>query len=603
MQHAFRMTKDMRSKNTLTAAKAYIAQGIKIVLLHGINEHGQCACGSHECDSPGKHPLGRYFPKGLKDSTSDVALVRKALRAHKNANLAITLEGLTVIDIDGPDGLAAVQKLKLPKTVRVKTGRGHHRYFKGEAAGGSFKGTQIDVLTGPTRMVIVPPSRHPSGKIYQFSSLGRDTLAPVPQNLSNLKPSLKPQREGQLKKKNSPLLIKNGERNDFLFKTALKLRQHVEDEDAISEMVRVLNDDFTETPISQTELQTLLSSSASYSKNSFDLFGPPKTTEPLPMDWLWYPYIPYFGVTILAGDPGKGKSLLTALLIAAVTTGSKWPLSDEPAPKGKVLLLSAEDSWQRVTLNRLLKNGADISNVRMMHKFRALTPENLDKLAHYVAAEKPRLIVIDTLTAYLGNGRDMNKQNEVGEFLGRLTEIADENHCAVLAIGHLNKQSNEHPLYRIVGSIGFVASIRSALFYGTNPQDRSQYALAHGKANASEKEETIIFEKTGGGRDDVPILHAIGKSNANPFEVCKIETNAVGRPPNASESAREFILELLTEKPLPWKKIETFIDRRNIASTGTLNILRAEMAKNGEIVQVGRGPAAKWKLGKPPNSS
>lgn len=54
----------------------------------------------------------------------------------------------------------------------------------------------------------------------------------------------------------------------------------------------------------------------------------------------------------------------------------------------------------------------------MMHKFRALTPESLDKLEQYVAKEKPRLVVIDTLAAYLGNGRDMNKQNEVGEFLG-----------------------------------------------------------------------------------------------------------------------------------------------------------------------------------------
>lgn len=176
-----------------------------------------------------------------------------------------------------------------------------------------------------------------------------------------------------------------------------------------------------------------------------------------------------------------------------------------------------------------------------------------------------------------------------------MNEIADEHHCAVLAIGHLNKQSGEHPLYRIVGSI------RSALFYGTNPYDRSQYALAHGKANASVEGDTLVFEKTGGGKNDVPLLHAVGKIDANPYEVCKVETNSVGRPPSTSESARELILELLGEKPLPWKNIETHIEQRNIASIGTLNILRAEMAKSGDIVQVGRGRCAEWKLGKPPN--
>lgn len=601
MKHSFRVTRQMRSKSTLVAAKAYISQGLKVIVLHGIDDNGHCTCKNTNCNSPGKHPLGKFFPSGLKDATLDIALVRKALRIHKDANLAITLEGLTVADTDGPTGRKTVQKLKLPNTIKVKTGRGYHRYFDGVIETGSFKCQQLDVLTGSSRMVVVPPSRHPTGKYYHFSRSSASSLATLPQSLKKLRSTLKTREDVTNPKLGSSLSIRNGERNDALFKAALHLRRRIDDEDAIQQMISVLNDNFTETPLDHKELLALLNSSTHYIDDTFEMFGPPKTTEPLPMDWLWYPYIPYFGVTILAGDPGKGKSLITAMLIAAITTGGPWPLSTEPAPKGKVLLLSAEDSWARVTLNRLLKNGADISNIRTMHKFQALTPENLDKLEQYVAEEKPRLIVIDTLAAYLGNGRDMNKQNEVGEFLGRLNEIADEHHCAVLAIGHLNKQSNEHPLYRIVGSIGFVASIRSALFYGTNPQDRSQYALAHGKANSSVEGDTLVFEKTGGGRNDVPLLHAVGKVDANPYEVCKVETNAVGRPPSTSESAREHILELLGEKPMPWKNIEAHIERRSIASIGTLNILRAEMAKCGDIVQVGRGRAAEWTLGKTPN--
>lgn len=168
-----------------------------------------------------------------------------------------------------------------------------------------------------------------------------------------------------------------------------------------------------------------------------------------------------------------------------------------------------------------------------------------------------------------------------------------------MAIGHLNKQSAEHPLYRIVGSIGFAASIRSALFYGTDPTDRSRFALAHGKANASELGKTIIFERFGGGRDGTPVLHPVEFSDANEAEVCRVETNSVGRPASATDAAREFILDFLSDQPVRWEKVESAVTSRSLASVGTLNALRAEMAKTGEIEQVGKGKSTRWKLGKP----
>ena len=35
-----------------------------------------------------------------------------------------------------------------------------------------------------------------------------------------------------------------------------------------------------------------------------------------PVDWLWYPFIPYGKLTIIQGDPGEGKTTLV-LNIAA----------------------------------------------------------------------------------------------------------------------------------------------------------------------------------------------------------------------------------------------------------------------------------------------
>lgn len=597
MRQQYCVSKLMRSKRTLSAAKAQIAAGRKVILTYGVREDGRCSCKREDCGSPGKHPLPKFFPKGVRSATDDIEVVQKALQRHPDANLAIALEGLTVVDVDGDEGRKAVNSLDLPDTVKVFTGRGYHLYYVGEFPDGTFKGEKLDVLTGGNRMVMVPPSMHPSGKRYSHSARAPERAAKLPKNLSNLKPDKTERRHGKTQQGSSGLVIQSGARNDFFFRTACFLRRRLEDEEAVEAMLEALNDDFTEAPLSSSELRSVIQSSGNYVEDTSALFGPPKTTIPLPMEFLYYPYIPYFGVTLLAGNPGMGKSLLVTKLIAAVTSGTPWPLTDECAPKGKVLMLSAEDNWQRVTLPRLLENNADISQIRVMTRFKILSPENLEAMARYIEQEKPRLVVIDTLTAYMGSGRDMNRQNEVGEFLGRLTEIAEDAGCAVLAIGHLNKQSAEHPLYRIVGSIGFAASIRSALFYGTDPTDRSRFALAHGKANASELGKTIIFERFGGGRDGTPVLQPVEFSDANEAEVCRVETNSVGRPTSATDAAREFLLQFLSDKPVRWERVESAVTSRSLASVGTLNALRADMAKLGEIEQVGKGKSTRWKLG------
>ena len=123
--------------------------------------------------------------------------------------------------------------------------------------------------------------------------------------------------------------------------------------------------------------------------------------------------------------------------------------------------------------------------------------------------------------------------------------------------------------------------------------------MRRAKANASELGKTIIFERFGGGRDGTPVLQPVEFSDANEAEVCRVETNSVGRPASTSDAARDFILEFLSDQPVRWEKVENAVTARSLASVGTLNALRAEMAKTGEIVQVGKGKSARWKLGKP----
>lgn len=62
------------------------------------------------------------------------------------------------------------------------------------------------------------------------------------------------------------------------------------------------------------------------------------------LEWLWPGRIPLGKLTLLAGDPGLGKSFVTLDMAARVSTGASWP--DTPILKqtaGGVILLNAED--------------------------------------------------------------------------------------------------------------------------------------------------------------------------------------------------------------------------------------------------------------------
>ncbi|WP_137390942.1 AAA family ATPase [Rhodoligotrophos defluvii] len=594
MRTAFRVTDGMRSEKPSVAARAYLKAGFQLLLTHGIDANGRCTCGNRDCPHAGKHPIAEFFPNGANSATTDLALIRRGFRQYPNANIATTLEGRTVVDVDGPKGKAAVDALRLPKTIEVRTKRGRHRHYLGALDDGAFKGDQVDVLTGSNRYVMLPPSLHESGDRYRWVPSRVKEAVPVPEGLVDLRAS-KTEAAGRTGKRGGPRhALKVGERNDVLFRTACAIRRRIDDEKVIFDMLKVANATACEKPLSERELRSLIGSSTRYGETRQELFGPPVQREPLPMEWLWYPYIPRYGMTLIAGDPGAGKSLLTALLLATVTSGQPWPLSKERPTGNRVLVLAAEDNWQRVVLNRLVKAGVDLDNLHQMYKFRALTNDRLELLSEHMEEWRPDLVMVDTLSAYMGGGRDMHRQNEVGEFMALLTEMAEATGSAIVGLAHLNKQSTENPLYRIVGSIGFAASIRSALFFGPDPDDPGRVALAHGKANQSEKGKTIVFEKIGGGRDDVPVLRPFAFSDADHYDVCRVQKNAVGRPSSERQAAEEFVLEYLSDEPTKWKAVQLAAEARSIASEATLNMVRADLAKSGQIVQIGKGKQAKW---------
>jgi AAA domain len=71
---------------------------------------------------------------------------------------------------------------------------------------------------------------------------------------------------------------------------------------------------------------------------------------PQTVEWLWHPYIPLGKISMVAGQMGQAKSLLTAWLAA------------DTAPHGAIML-SAEDDVADTIRPRLEAQGADLNRL------------------------------------------------------------------------------------------------------------------------------------------------------------------------------------------------------------------------------------------------
>jgi hypothetical protein len=190
------MPKQLKRLNpALNSAQKYAKLGYRVLPMHRATD-GKCSCHRDNCRSPGKHPM---TPHGHKDATSDLSSISKIWSTSPDTNVGIaTGSGLVVLDIDprndGFDSLEILQKEygELPDTPTVNTGGGGlHFYFRTDKPIKSTTGTLgpgIDICSRG-KIVVAPPSTHPSGKKYAFQegkALGEIDLAPLPDRLLRL---------------------------------------------------------------------------------------------------------------------------------------------------------------------------------------------------------------------------------------------------------------------------------------------------------------------------------------------------------------------------------------------------------------------------------
>lgn len=200
------------------------------------------------------------------------------------------------------------------------------------------------------------------------------------------------------------------------------------------------------------------------------------------VQWLWYPYIPFGAITLLAGDPGMGKSFVTCAIAAAVSAGLPLPGQDptiKRAPQ-KVLMISAEDGIATAIRPRLESLGADLKNIFALEEAFLLGPTAEKDLLEICREMAITVVFLDPLVSYIGGKTDMFRSNEVREKLQHLAMVARKADCAVLVVHHLRKATGGPAIHSFSGSGDFAAGVRSALLVGWSGEDR---VLAHAKSN------------------------------------------------------------------------------------------------------------------------
>ena len=328
-----------------------------------------------------------------------------------------------------------------------------------------------------------------------------------------------------------------------------------------------------------------------------------ETVEVEQIEWLLYPFIPFGKVTIIQGDPGEGKTTMVLQIIAKLTRGepillkqqsqkeaqkdSKENLKqkvlsqDNPIQPVNVIYQTAEDGLGDTIKPRLLAAGADCSRVQVIDdREQPLTMLDV-RLEEAIMQTKARMVVLDPIQGFLGTDVDMHRANEIRPLMKRVAVLAEKYHCAIILIGHMNKNSNGKSSYRGLGSIDFQAAARSVLIVGRLKDEPETRVMCHVKSSLAPEGKSVAFRL-----DKETGFQWIGEYDISADDL--LSGDARGQK---SRIAKEFLLDILADGGMAQKKIEEEASKQGIKKK-TLRNAKQEL----EIDSIKRGNQWFWIL-------
>lgn len=202
-------------------------------------------------------------------------------------------------------------------------------------------------------------------------------------------------------------------------------------------------------------------------------------------EYLCYPFFPRSYISLVYGDGGIGKSSLAMGLTAKITNGKSF-IGDEDLPKKMhVLICSAEDGMETIH-KRLSCNGADLKNVCVFVEDNMLTDVFDSRLEECISTYEIDLVILDTITTFLGGNTNPNKASDVRPVLIKLQSLARRYNCSIVMIGHCNKRNISVLDRAILGSVEFYNVPRTVSLLCRHPFETGKLLLTNIKNNITE---------------------------------------------------------------------------------------------------------------------
>ena len=281
--------------------------------------------------------------------------------------------------------------------------------------------------------------------------------------------------------------------------------------------------------------------------------------EMVPINWLWKDRIARGKITVIAGQPGLGKSQITAMLCAHITASIAFP-DGAIIDAGDVIILSAEDDVSDTIKPRLIAAKADLKRchfldgikikingedaVRMFDLTQDIAPlENIIKLNGNV-----KLLIIDPVSAYQGQ-TDSHGNAEMRTLLSPYSKMAAKYNVSIVLVTHFNKSNSQEPLERVIGSIGLIAAARAGYAVIKDDKDESIRYLVPIKNNIGNDKDGFAFHI-----DGVTLQHDIETScicwHSEPIKAQKVLNPEAEKKPTQTSAAAAFLQEILSDGPM-----------------------------------------------------
>lgn len=304
----------------------------------------------------------------------------------------------------------------------------------------------------------------------------------------------------------------------------------------------------------------------------------------------------------VAGKPEQGKGLFACHVAAKISADKTL----HGGRGGKVFYSAAEDAEGLMTRPRLEAAGANLDNVRL-EKF--VLPRDLVEVGDYIIDNDIDLLIIDPLASHLqGVSRHSDSIRNV---LNPLVKVLESAGCGLLVVEHVNKRvkAGDHPLTAIGGTgSGLPAACRMGFFFGIDPDNEEQRALACIKSNIRERPQALFFEvdtstvriETSKGKTiekEMPVLIFDKEGTIDPIKLVASKGNAdgkLGRPDDKRAEASEWLTRYLMEHGGGPVKASVIYEDAKAVEMMEKTLKRA--ANDMNIVRTKKGPATEWSL-------